>query len=161
MTLTLCRSWHLALSLAYLPSWIVIAVVWKVKLYSGTSVGILIGIHLLFGLSLASWSFLLMAPFGRSPQLAAIASTVFSFAWVVIGMSLQNVTTTAAAILTIFFPPFFYPVAIRCITEFETQFQRTSALESSPLTHVTLWPLLLTAAVNHDELQSSLYLRAF
>ncbi|KAI0327697.1 P-loop containing nucleoside triphosphate hydrolase protein [Cubamyces sp. BRFM 1775] len=141
-------SWHLTLSLAYLPSWIVIAVIWKVKIYTGTSVGILIGIHLLFGLSLASWSFLLMAPFGRSPQLAAIATTVFSFVWVVIGMSLQNVTTTAAAILTIFFPPFFYPVAIRCITEFETQFKPTSALHPTPLTNLTLWPLLLSAAIS-------------
>ncbi|KAL7284960.1 hypothetical protein ACG7TL_000049 [Trametes sanguinea] len=141
-------SWHLSISLAYLPGWIVIAVLWHVKVFTGTSAGILIGLHLLLGLSLTSWSMFLMAPFGKSPQLAAIVSMVLSFLFVVIGFSMTEVSMAVAVILSLLFPPYFYPMAIRCICNFETQFQTTSATEAAPISHLILWPLFLVAAVN-------------
>ncbi|PIL31191.1 ATP-binding cassette transporter [Ganoderma sinense ZZ0214-1] len=136
-------SWHLSLSLAYFPAWIIIAVIWQVKVFSGTSVGLMIAIHLLTGLSLASWAMFVMAPFGKSPTLAAIVSTVLTLALVVIAMVYTAVPTFTASIITLFFPPFFYPVAIRCVSGFEVNLVPTSALVPDPEYGLTLWPLLL------------------
>ncbi|KAI9067182.1 hypothetical protein FKP32DRAFT_1755315, partial [Trametes sanguinea] len=141
-------SWHVSISLAYLPGWIVIAVLWHIKIFTGTSAGILIGLHLLLGLSLTSWSMFVMAPFGRSAPLAAIISMVLSFLFVVIGFSMSEVSMTVAVILSLLFPPYFYPMAIRCICDFETQFRPTSMTEAAPISNLILWPFFLIAAVN-------------
>ncbi|KAI0323366.1 P-loop containing nucleoside triphosphate hydrolase protein [Cubamyces sp. BRFM 1775] len=140
-------SWHISLSLAYLPAWLVIAAVWHVKVFTGTNAGLLIVIHLLLGLSLASWSMFVMAPFGKSPQLAAIVSTILALVWVVIGMAFSGVSTFIAFIITIFFPPFFYPIAIRCISGFEIHLIPTSATLADPEHNLVLWPLLLASAI--------------
>ncbi|KAI0673963.1 P-loop containing nucleoside triphosphate hydrolase protein [Trametes maxima] len=142
-------SWHLSLSLAYLPAWIIIAVIWQVKVFSGTSVGYMIIIHLLFGLCLASWSLFIMAPFGKSPQLAAIVSTAAALAAVGAGMAVSSITTWTAFIISIFFPPFFYPIAIKCISDFEVNRIPTSAtaLDPESADNLILWPLLLAAAI--------------
>ena len=141
------RSWHISISLAYLPAWLIVAAAWHVKVFTGTSAGLLIVIHLLLGLSLASWSLFVMAPFGKSPQLAAIVSTILALVWVVIGMAFSGVSTFIAFIITIFFPPFFYPVAIRCIAGFEINLVPTSATLADPENNLVLWPLLLASAV--------------
>ena len=66
------RSWHLSLSLTYLPAWIIIAVIWKSFIFKQTSVAIILLLYVMTGLSLASWTFLVAAPFGSAPTLAAI-----------------------------------------------------------------------------------------
>ncbi|RPD64790.1 P-loop containing nucleoside triphosphate hydrolase protein [Lentinus tigrinus ALCF2SS1-6] len=141
-------SWHLSLSLAYLPAWLIIAGVWKAKLFTGTSTGIMVAIHILTGLSLASWSMFVMAPFGKSPQLAAITSTVLALVWCVIGMVFTGISTTTAFILILFFPPFFLPIAIRCVVGFEITSTPTSATVSDPEYFITLWPLFLATIIS-------------
>ncbi|KAI1786794.1 P-loop containing nucleoside triphosphate hydrolase protein [Ganoderma leucocontextum] len=140
-------SWHLSLSLAYLPAWIIIAVIWQAKVFSGTSVGLMVAIHLLTGLSLASWAMFVMAPFGKSPTLAAIVSTVLTLVLVVIAMVYTTVPTFTASIITLVFPPFFYPVAIRCVSGFEVNLVPTSAILADPEYGLTLWPLLLATLI--------------
>jgi hypothetical protein len=68
-------SWHLSTSLVYLPAWIVIAIVWQTQIWVLTNVVLVLVVHILFGLTLASWSFFAAAPFRKSPQLAAVWST--------------------------------------------------------------------------------------
>lgn len=142
------RSWHLSLSLAYLPAWIIAAGVWQVKLFTGTSVGIMVAINILTGLSLTSWSMFVMAPFGKSPQLAAITSTILALVWCVIGMVYTGISTASAFVLTLFFPPFFLPIAIRCVVGFEITLTPTSATVSDPEYFLTLWPLFLATTVS-------------
>ena len=122
--------------------------IWQVKVFSGTSVGLMIAIHLLTGLSLASWAMFVMAPFGKSPTLAAIVSTVLTLVLVVIAIVYSAVPTFTASIITLFFPPFFYPIAIRCVSGFEIHLVRTSALVPDPEYGMTLWPLLLATLVS-------------
>ncbi|CDO77263.1 hypothetical protein BN946_scf184753.g13 [Trametes cinnabarina] len=142
-------SWHLSLSLVYLPGWIVVAVLWKVKVFTETSVGILIVVHLLLGLSLASWSMFVMASFGKSPQLAAIVTMILSFLWVVIGFSIANVTMSTAVIVSLLFLPFFYPMVIRCICEWETFVRPASSVtEASPVSHLIILHLFIIAVIN-------------
>lgn len=73
--LTSASSWHFSLSLTYLPAWIVIAVIWKEFIFKQTSVAIILLLYILTGLSLASWTFLVAAPFASAPTLAAIVCT--------------------------------------------------------------------------------------
>ncbi|KAG8772781.1 hypothetical protein FRC16_005555, partial [Serendipita sp. 398] len=68
-------SWQLSISLAYLPAYILMGIIWKTYVFTHTSTGLLIIVNILTCFSLASWSMLVAAPFGKSPQLAAIAST--------------------------------------------------------------------------------------
>ncbi|TFK92820.1 P-loop containing nucleoside triphosphate hydrolase protein [Polyporus arcularius HHB13444] len=141
-------SWHLSLSLAYLPAWLVIAGIWQVKLFTGTSAGMLIAINILTGLSLTSWSMFVMAPFGKSPQLAAVASTILALVWCVIGMVWSRIATSVASILILFFPPIFFPIAIRCVVGFEITLTPTSATVADPEYFITLWPLFLAAIIS-------------
>ena len=121
--------------------------VWHAKLWTGTSAGLLIAIHLLTGLSLASWSMFIMVPFGKSPQLASIMSMTLSVVWCIIGMQFSGIKTSIAFVLILIFPPTFYPIAIRCITGFETNLVPTSATTPDPEYDLTLSSLLIAVAV--------------
>ncbi len=122
--------------------------IWQVKLFTGTSAGILIAINILTGLSLTSWSMFVMAPFGKSPQLAAVASTILALVWCTIGMVWSRIATFVAFILILFFPPVFFPVAIRCVVGFEITLTPTSVTVADPEYFITLWPLFLAAIVS-------------
>jgi ATP-binding cassette subfamily A (ABC1) protein 3 len=82
----LCSSWHVSISLAYLPAWIIVSIVWHHRIFTATNVGLVIIIHLLLGFTLASWSFFIAVPFGKSPQLAAVASTFLSIMFAVVAL---------------------------------------------------------------------------
>jgi hypothetical protein len=73
----------------YLPSWIIVTFVWHFKIWTHTSIGLIFLINLISGLSLAGWSMFVAAPFGKSPQLAAVASTFFSILTAVLAMILE------------------------------------------------------------------------
>lgn len=103
--------------------------------------------HVLLGLLLASWSFFVAAPFGKSPQLAAVFSTVLSIVLVVIALVLKTSTGTAV-IFTIIFPPGFYVFAIRAIAGYENHMLPTNALKGDPDNGLTLLPILIAAIVS-------------
>ena len=42
-------SWHLSLTAAYLPAWIIVALTWHFRIFTGTNVGLVLAVHLLFG----------------------------------------------------------------------------------------------------------------
>ena len=89
----------------------------------------------------------IMVPFGKSPQLASIVSLTLAVVWCIIGMVLTGIKTSIAVVLVILFPPAFYPIAIRCITGFETNLVPTSATEGDPEHGLTLSSLFIAAAV--------------
>ncbi|TDL26396.1 P-loop containing nucleoside triphosphate hydrolase protein [Rickenella mellea] len=140
-------SWHFSLSLAYLPAWIISAVFWQVRIFSGTNVGIVIVIHVLAGLSLASYSFFVAAPFGKSPQLAAVASTFLAILFTILALVFH--TSTGGAILfTIIFPPGFYVFAVKAMAGYEVHLIPTNAIKGDPDHHLTLLPLFIAAIIN-------------
>lgn len=141
-------SWHLSQCLIYLPAWVAVAVVWHYRIFSATSVVMIIFIHVLLGLVLASWSFFVAAPFGKSPQLAAVASTFLAVIFAVLALTFSpNSNNYTAVIFTIVFPPGFYIFAIRAICGFENNQTAADALKADPDNGLYLLPLIIAALV--------------
>lgn len=148
-------SWHVSLSLAYLPAWIIVALVWRYQLFVMTSVWLILVINILTGfvtfvflapnfmllfeinfpllprLSLASWSFFIAAPFEKSPQLAAVAATFISILFSILGETF-NFSNGIAFIFIILFPASFFSIAIKTVAQYEQSQISTNALHSDP-----------------------------
>lgn len=139
-------SLHISMSLAYLPAWIVIAVIWHVRLFTQTNVGFLIGIHLILGLSLGSWSFFIATPFGKSPQLAAVVSTIASIVFAILGL-IFNGEAGAAFIFSLLFPPAFYVLALRAISGFEMNGLPARVMQRDPNHHIMILPVMIAGIV--------------
>ncbi|TFK42171.1 hypothetical protein BDQ12DRAFT_677739 [Crucibulum laeve] len=114
-------SWHISLSLAYLPSWIILAMIWKLRIFTATNAGLVIAIHLLAGLSLASWSIFVATPFAKSPQLASVVASGMAVVLTVVPIMLntENQNSLLAGILSFFFPSMFYVFALQAIVTVE------------------------------------------
>lgn len=108
------------------------ALVWKFRIFAGTSVAIILLVNLLLPLSLASWTFFVAAPFGKSPQLAAITSVLASFILAILALVLNRAGNGLAFIFTILFPPGFYIFAIRAICGFENNQIPTNVIDPDP-----------------------------
>jgi ATP-binding cassette, subfamily A (ABC1), member 3 len=144
---TYIRSWHLSVSLIYLPAWIIVALVWHFRIFTATHPLLILAVHLLLGLVLASWSFFVSAPFGKSPQLAAVASTFLAIVFAILGLVFSRAGTGGAFIFSIIFPPGFYIFAIRAICGWENHQIGTNALKGDPDDHLSLLPILIAALV--------------
>ena len=77
------------------------ALIWKFRIFTGTHVAIILLVNLLLPLSLASWTFFLAAPFGRSPQLAAITSVLVSFLFAILALVLKGAGNGLTFIFTL------------------------------------------------------------
>ena len=108
------------------------ALVWKFRIFAGTHVGTILLVNLLLPLSLASWTFFLAAPFGSSPQLAAITSVLVSFIFAILALVLKGAGNGLTFIFTILFPSGFYIFVIRAICGFENQQIPTSIVGADP-----------------------------
>ncbi|KAK0209024.1 hypothetical protein DFS33DRAFT_1372220 [Desarmillaria ectypa] len=136
-------SWHISISLAYLPAWVIVSLIWHYRIFSKTNAGLIVVVHLLLGLSLASWSFF-------SPQLAAVASTFLAILFAIIALVLGHAGNVAAFIFTIFFPPGYYIFAIRAMCGFENNMLATNVLQGDPDNGLLLLPLLIAAIASVD-----------
>jgi len=108
------------------------ALVWKFHVFAGTSVAIILLVNLLLPLSLASWTFFVAAPFGKSPQLAAITSVLASLIFAIMALVLKRAGNGLAFIFTILFPSGFYIFAIRAICGFENNQIPTNVIDPDP-----------------------------
>ena len=108
------------------------ALVWKFRIFAGTNVGIILLTNLLLPLSLASWTFFLAAPFGKSPQLAAITSVLVPFIFAILALVLKRAGNGLTFIFTILFPSGFYIFVIRAICGFENNQIPTSVVKADP-----------------------------
>lgn len=142
------RSWHISISLAYLPAWIIVSLVWHFRIFTGTGVALILFLHLILGLLLASWSFFVAAPFGKSPQLAAVASTFLSILFAIVALTWKHAGTGAAVIYSLFFPPGFYVFVMRAIAGYENNQIPTSAMHPDPDNDLRILPLLIVAVVS-------------
>lgn len=142
------RSWHLSVSLTYLPAWIIVGAIWGARIYAESNVGLIIVVHVLFGLLLASWSFIVAAPFGKSPQLAAVVTTFLAIIIAVVALAFGRASTIGACIFTLLFPPAFYVFVIRAIAGYENQLWATDILKRDPDNNLVVLPLLIVAIVS-------------
>jgi ATP-binding cassette subfamily A (ABC1) protein 3 len=141
------RSWHLSISLAYLPAWIGVGWIWHRRIFTETNGGLVLAVHLLLGFSLASWSFFVAAPFGKSPQLAAVISTFLAILFAILALVFSHASTVAATIFTLIFPPGYYIFAIRAICGYENHLMPTNLLKPDPDDHLTLLPIMIACIV--------------
>ncbi|KAG2341981.1 hypothetical protein BDR05DRAFT_1060572, partial [Suillus weaverae] len=141
-------SWHISISLAYLPAWIAVSVIWHYRIFSGTNVGLVLIVHLLLGFSFASWSFFVAAPFGKSPQFAAVATTFLGIMFAILALVFSRASTAAATIFTLIFPPGYYVFAIRAICGWENHQIPTNVLKPDPDSNLTLLPLVIAAIID-------------
>lgn len=142
------RSWHVSISLAYLPAWIVVALIWHRQIFTETNGGLVLAVHLLLGFSLASWSFFVAAPFGRSPQLAAVISTFLAILFAILALVFSHASTLAATIFTLIFPPGYYIFAVRAMCGYENNLMPTNLLNPDPDDHLTLLPIMIACIVS-------------
>ncbi|KAF8640810.1 hypothetical protein AX17_000459 [Amanita inopinata Kibby_2008] len=140
-------SWHVSVSLAYLPAWIIVGLTWHYRIFSASNAGLILVVHLLLGLSLASWSFFVAVPFGKSPQLAAVVSTFLSILFAILALVFKSARDGPAFIFTLLFPPGFYIFATRAISGWENHLMPTNVIGADPDTHLRLLPQLIAAIV--------------
>ncbi|KAK7049037.1 hypothetical protein R3P38DRAFT_3307634 [Favolaschia claudopus] len=131
-------SWHITYSVIYLPAWIIVFFVWRSQIWVETNVLLILVVHILFGLTLASWSFFIAAPFGKSPQLAAVASTFLSTLFAIIALintarkRVAVVGTGGGFVFTIIFPTAFYVFGNRAMDGYKNHAFATDALKADP-----------------------------
>ncbi|QRV83171.1 ABC transporter [Ceratobasidium sp. AG-Ba] len=111
-------SWYLSISLLYLPAWITTAIIWHYRLFSRTNIYLIIGIHVIAGLSLAAFSLVACAPFRKSSQLAAIGTTSLTVLLAIVALFIPA-NSVAAAFYTLLFPPGFFILAIKAVCRSE------------------------------------------
>jgi ATP-binding cassette, subfamily A (ABC1), member 3 len=104
-------------------------------------------IHLLLGLTLASWSFFIAVPFSKSPQLAAVASTFLALVFAIFALIYSKAGTVEAFIFSIILPPGFYIFALRAVCGFENHLIPTNVISADPDHHLRLLPLIIAAIV--------------
>ncbi|TFK42145.1 hypothetical protein BDQ12DRAFT_703521 [Crucibulum laeve] len=140
-------SWHISTSLIYMPAWLAVAGMWKFKLFTGTHWALVLGVHLLLGLGLASWSLFVSAPFGKSPQLASIFTSGIAIAVAVVPVMISQPSNIVAPILSFCFPSMFYVFVIKAICGFELSLRETDLWQPDPRTGLRIAPLLAAAAL--------------
>ncbi|KAL7420361.1 hypothetical protein Q5752_005331 [Cryptotrichosporon argae] len=111
-------SWHLSLSAAYFPAWICVAAIFQHFVFVNTNAGLVIVLYLVTGLSLASWTYLVAAPFASAPTLAAITATFLAIVLAIAG-HLAGTGLALELVLTVIFPPMFFIFMTKAIVSFE------------------------------------------
>jgi hypothetical protein len=134
--------------LTYLPAWIIVGLIWRYRIFAEANAGLVVIIHILLGLTLASWSFFVAAPFGKSPQLAAVVTTFLSIVLAVIALVFKSARNGAAFIFTILFPPGFYIFVTRAISGYENNRLPTNILKGDPDFGISVLPQLIAAIVS-------------
>lgn len=105
-------------------------------------------VHLFLGLSLASFSFVVAVPFGKSPQLAAVVSTFLAIVFAIIALVFGHASTGTAFVFSIIFPPGFYIFAVRAMCGFENHQTATNLLIGDPDNSIILLPVIIAAIVS-------------
>ncbi|KAH9486075.1 ABC transporter A family member 6 [Psilocybe cubensis] len=141
-------SWHVGISITYLPGWIIVGLLWKFRIFVETSAFLIVFVHVLLGLVLASWSLFVAAPFGTSPQLAAVVTTFLSVAVAVIGQTLNTARPLVTILYSALFPPSFYIFAMKAICGYENNQLATNPFKGDPDRNITLFPFIFVAILN-------------
>ncbi|KIM38139.1 hypothetical protein M413DRAFT_420628 [Hebeloma cylindrosporum] len=119
-------SWHIGISVTYLPAWIAVSLIWKYLLFLKTSVALVLAVHVLLGLVLASWS--------------------YNFCF--FGLVLHSSSTAVLFVFSIIFPPSFYIFALKAICGYENHQIPTNAVKGDPDRDILVLPLLIAALVD-------------
>ncbi|KAK3672836.1 hypothetical protein LTR78_007189 [Recurvomyces mirabilis] len=102
---------HLAFDILYFPSWVIMGAIVSGLNYTQSNAGIMVGYFILSGLALASWSIAFASLFKKA-QLSGITVTIVSIILAIIIQVIPPVSTGAAIVLSLLFPPINYTLMI-------------------------------------------------
>lgn len=88
------------------------------------------------------------APFGKSPQLAAVSATFVAILSAIFALVFGSASTGAAVLVTLVLPPAFYVFATRAVCGYENHRWATDVLRGDPDRGLMLLPLLIVAVVS-------------
>ncbi|KAJ9661232.1 hypothetical protein H2201_006591 [Coniosporium apollinis] len=137
-------STHLAFDIVHFPGWVVMSLIVSRLTFPNSSVAILIGLHILAGLSLSSWS-IFGAAFFRKAQLSGIAVVIGSIVLAIIAqIAVGRSGTGAVAVTGLLFPPMTYTYFIIYLARWERFDLAANLGEAAPenpwrLPGIALW----------------------
>lgn len=115
-------SWQISFSLIHLPSWIIVAVIWSFQLFPNTNVGIMLLVHVLYGLSLVSWAIFVAVPFKKSPYIPGLIAVVVAIAMNAVTLAgIKNPTNGIVFIFSLIFPASSYMYSVRVLAWFDSK----------------------------------------
>ena len=140
-------SYHMAYSLLYVPGWIIMAIILQVGVFARTSIGIVLVMHILTGLSLASFA-LFVAAFFKRAQLSGITAILVSLVLGIIAQVKATSSNGAVAICSLLFPSMNYTYFIILMARWEAQDLGTNLVKSAPenpwsLAGIVFWIFLI------------------
>ncbi|TLD21817.1 ABC transporter-like protein [Venturia nashicola] len=142
---------HLAFDIIYLPGWIISGIILRALVFTNTSYGVMIVLHILAGLSLSGLSILAGSLF-RKAQLSGITTIIVSLILAVIIQVAGPSSSGAIGLLTFLFPPMTYTVSIIYMAFFDRVGRPTNLVKSAPgasweLPGITFWVFLIIQAL--------------
>jgi len=140
-------SYHLAFSLLYLPSWVIVSLILGRGVFAHTNVGIILLYHILAGLALASMS-LLGGAFFKRAQLSGVTVTIVFLLLATFAQTVSYPKTTTVAVLSLLFTPCNYVYFITAVARFEQEelpinLGKTAPTSSWNLPGGVLWLFLI------------------
>lgn len=126
---------HLSFDIMYFPGWLINGIIVARLVYPDSDIGYIIGLHLLGGLALSSWS-LLFASFFRRAQLSGITTTIVSLVLAIVAQIPlgSHGSTGAVVILSLLFTPMNYTFFLIYVAGFQQQSRPVDMNEYSPAT---------------------------
>ncbi|RFU27640.1 hypothetical protein B7463_g8708, partial [Scytalidium lignicola] len=124
-------SYHLAFDIIYLPGWICMPIVLGVAVWTNTSMGIVIILHVLAGLALSSFS-ILGAAFFKKAQLSGISMVIVTLLLGLLAQVIPNASSGAVIILSLLFAPCNYMFFILLMARYERQRLGVNLIHAAP-----------------------------
>ncbi|KAI9653278.1 MAG: hypothetical protein M1831_006113 [Alyxoria varia] len=126
---------HLAFDIMYLPGWVFMGLIVAYLVFPESNVGFLVGMHLMIGFALTSYSVFFGSLFERA-QLSGISSTIIALVLAIIAQIPlgESGSTGAVVVLSLLFPPMNYVFFLIYTAGFQQRTQPAVLTEYSPAT---------------------------
>ncbi|KFA77674.1 hypothetical protein S40288_02710 [Stachybotrys chartarum IBT 40288] len=140
-------SHHVAFTSAYLPGWVIAAIICRVMIWEKTSYGIIIPFFILGGLAMTSMS-LLGGAFFKKAQLSGAVTAIVWLVFGIVAQVLRDVGNAPVIVLGLLFTPCNIVFSIVYIARWEQEDSATDLLEAPPnspwgVPSIVLWIFLL------------------
>ena len=144
-------SYHVAFTILYIPGWIAMAIILQRGVFARTSMGIVLVLHILTGLSLASTS-LFIAAFFKKAQLSGITAIIISLLLAVLAQVLPTWNNAGIAVCSLLFPSMNYTFFTIYMARWERLDMGTSLTKAAPesptsLPGIVLWIFLVVQII--------------
>lgn len=140
-------SFHLAYDILYLPGWIIMPIIVANLTFPTSSVGLVLGYHVLCGLALSSWSIMFGSLF-RKAQLSGITVVIVSILLAIVAQVTRPWNQAAVIVLSLLCTPINYTLFIIYLARWEqgtlaADISRSAPGDPTPVVGYVFWILLI------------------